>query len=558
MLELLSDAVRQLVHTKGISEELILSAIKDALLAAYKKTFGTDSNAETIVNEDKGEVHIYSRKEVVDEVSEDLTEIALEDAELLNADCEIGDEILIEVKPNEFGHIATQTAKQIIVQRLREIEKNLIYSEFIKKKDHLITGLFQRERDGNIFVDLEKCEAILPRSGQSPREKYGPGDRIKAVIIDVTNAPDKGAPVVLSRSTPTFVRRVFEAEVPEIAEGLVDIINVVRDSGSRTKISVHSKAMDPVGACVGMKGIRIQTIIRELEGEKIDIVRYSDDVKDYIANALSPSTIERVVILNEENREVLAVVTDDQLSLAIGKNGQNVKLAAKLVEWNINIKTIAEFEEEGYDELLKQEADKLFSDVEEEHDIALLELGDSVEEKLRNAGYNSIENLIDKTAEDLENIPGIGPKTSQTIVQKIEELVEVVDDNNEEYEEYDSSTADDDFMNQETIDPSAIFSDDYEEVDKKEKQHSDKEVSSEKDDVEEEEVIIKAEDVFSDDYEDSDEEEEDKKEVVEDSEDEEYEEEDEALYCPICNTQVNETMRVCPGCGTELEFEYDE
>jgi N utilization substance protein A len=332
----LSEAVKQLVSDKGISEELILKTIEMALLAAYKKKYGTTSNAETHVDDENNVVKIYSKKEIVESVTEPVFEIELSEAQKLHSGAEIGDEMLIEIKPEDFGRIAAQTAKQVVRQRLKEIEKDVVYNEFKQREGEMIVGYFQRERAGTIYVNLGRAEGILPKSQQSPREHYSIGERIKALLLEVRKGV-KGPQIILSRSHPGFVKKIFELEIPEVADGTIEIKNIVRDPGYRTKVAVFSPRdeVDPVGACVGMKGIRIQAIVGELEGEKIDILKWDADVKRYIANGMNPVKISRIIITDDENKEALVVVHDAQLSIAIGRAGQNIRLVSKLVGWRL-------------------------------------------------------------------------------------------------------------------------------------------------------------------------------------------------------------------------------
>ncbi len=429
----IAEAVRQLVHNKGISEELILQTVEDILLAAYKRKFGTSENAVTNINEETGEVHLYSKKEVVEEVGDDLFEISLEEARERNSECDLKDEVLIEIKPSELGRIAAQAAKQIVFQRLKDIEKNLIYSEYQQKIGQLITGHFQREKNGHIFVELGRTEAILPKSEQSPKEFFSIGERIKAVIIDVQNSR-KGTQVVLSRATPLFVQRLFEIDVPEINEGVIQVKSIVRDPGYRTKMSVYAREIDPVGACVGMKGMRIQTIVKELEGEKIDIIRYNDNIREYIANALSPAEIEQVIIINEENKEVLAVVNENQLSLSIGKQGQNVKLASKLTGWHIDIKTMSEFEKLDYEDETRKAAEDLFVTQEEDtHSITqLTDLSPEIISILQVSGISTLEELVEKSKDDLLKIVNLDEDMVNKIIASINENIVVVGEEQEE------------------------------------------------------------------------------------------------------------------------------
>lgn len=423
----LTESVRQLVHNKGVNEELIYDIVRDALLAAYKKKYGSTDNAETHVDDESGELLLFSRKEVVDEVEDELTEISLEEAKYRNPDCEIGNEVLIEVKPEKtFDRIAIQTAKQVVLNSLRRLDRNLTFNEFKSKEGSLVTGTYQRERFGNIYVDLGRAEAFLPKREQSPREHYHQGDRIKAAILDVRET-DNETQIILSRANKVFIQRIFEKEVPEIEDKVVEILNIAREVGYRTKVSVTSKEIDPVGACVGMKGMRIQNIVKELEGEKIDIVRFSSDPREYIKNALTPATVERVVVVNEDEKKAIAVVDDKNLMLAIGKQGQNVKLASKLCNWNIDIKTVQQFAESAIEEEAVKKAKEYFREAEDVHELTLLkdDLSENIIKKLEDAGIFTIEDILDKKVEDLEAIPGIGPKTAELIVKVINERIEI-------------------------------------------------------------------------------------------------------------------------------------
>ena len=285
----------------------------------------------------------------------------------LNEDCEVGDELLIEINPKEFDRVSVQSAKQKARQSLREIQKDTLYSEFKDKVGEMIIGYYQRERNGNIYVDLGKTEGILPKKYQSPREIYHPNDRIKALIYEVVKTPT-GLQIVLSRNHAEFVKKIFELEVPEIYDKTIEISKIVREPGYRTKIAVRStrEDVDPVGACVGLKGVRIQAVVRELEGEKIDILRYSLDSRSFIKNALSPAEVNQVVILDEAKKLALAIVPDAQFSLAIGKQGLNVRLANRLTDWNIDVKTETQFSEMDISAEAKRAVSALFGETEEE------------------------------------------------------------------------------------------------------------------------------------------------------------------------------------------------
>ncbi|MGQ9616198.1 MAG: transcription termination factor NusA [Spirochaetota bacterium] len=428
----LGEAVKQLVADKGISEDLILKTIEMALLAAYKKKFGTTANAETYIDEDNSTVKIYSKKEIVEEVQDPVFQISLEEAKKLHSGAEIGDELLIEVKPDEFGRIAAQTAKQVVRQRLKEIEKDVVYNEFKQREGEMIVGYFQREKGGNIYVNLGKAEGILPKNQQSPREHYSVGDRIKAFLLEVRKGT-KGPQIILSRSHPSFVKKVFELEVPEIADGTIVIKNIVRDPGYRTKVSVYSPRdeVDPVGACVGLRGIRIQAIVGELEGEKIDIVKWDPDVRKYIANAMNPVKITRIIITNNEKNEALIVVPDSQLSMAIGRAGQNIRLVSKLVGMKLDVMPEKEFETSEYAEFARRAADELFGAGEEAEVVTMSDIpgiDPKTLELLTKAGLTKIEDIIDKKVENLMEIEGMTEEMAKKLLKTISENIEVVEE----------------------------------------------------------------------------------------------------------------------------------
>lgn len=336
----MADAIRALSAEKGISEDSIKSTIENTIKAAYKRTFGTSDNCIVKFNDDFSDVSVYSRKTIVDGVYDPSTEIELEDALKMSPECELGDEIDILVDPHEFARSAVTTGKQTAHQTLSESFKDNLYNEYKDKVGQIIIGYYQREHNGNIYVDLGKVEGVLPSKFQSPREAYEKNDRIKALIVDLKRT-QTGLQLVLSRTDPDFVRSIVELEVPEVADKTVAIQKIVREAGYRTKIAVYSNKedVDPVGACVGLKGVRIQNVIRELEGEKIDVLKYDEDPRIFIKNALSPAEVARVVILDNDKKEALAIVNEAQFSLAIGKQGQNVRLANRLCDWSIDVKT---------------------------------------------------------------------------------------------------------------------------------------------------------------------------------------------------------------------------
>ena len=336
-------ALKEIVKEKGISEDLLFCTIEDALVAAYKKNYANSGssvqNVKVSMNRLTGEIHVYSQKKVSTSVEDELNEISIEAAKLITQKYELGDIVDIEVTPRTFGRVAAQSAKQVVVQRIKEAERNIIYNEFIQKEYDIINGIVIRKDKGNVFIDLGRIEAVLGPNEQMPHEEYNFNDRLKLYIVEVKNTT-KGAQVVVSRTHPGLVKRLFELEVPEIYEGIVEIKSISREAGSRTKIAVYSteESIDPMGACVGPKGIRVQNIVNELKNEKIDIIKWKKLPEEYIANALSPAKVIDVTI-DEENKSARVVVEDNQLSLAIGKEGQNVRLAAKLTGWRIDIKS---------------------------------------------------------------------------------------------------------------------------------------------------------------------------------------------------------------------------
>ncbi len=340
----LFEAAEQLEREKGISKDVLVSSLCDALVAAYKKHIRDKDaeNVEAILDESTGEIGVFRTKVVVSEVENEDLEISLEDAKEIDEEVELDDEVKIEVTPENFGRIAAQSAKQVITQRIREAERKLVLDEFLSKKGTLITGIIQRRDERNVIVNIGKTDAVMPSREQIPGEYYKPGNRIRVFVLDVKET-SRLPQVIVSQAHPEIVRELFELEVPEIEDGIVEIKSIAREAGFRTKLAVWSNdpSVDSVGACIGPRGSRIQTIVGELKNEKIDIVRYSQDPVEYIVNALSPARIISVDILaDDENRkEVFVIVPDDQLSLAIGREGQNVRLAHRLTGWKIDIKS---------------------------------------------------------------------------------------------------------------------------------------------------------------------------------------------------------------------------
>ena len=484
----MAEAIRQLQES-GFSKEQILSTIENMLKAAYKRTFGTNVNAVVQFNEDETDVAIYSRKVIVDGVYDPVTEIELEDAKKLSEECELGDEIDILVDPKDFDRSAVQTGKQSAHQSLSEIQKDSLYSEFKDKVGEIIIGYYQREKNGNIFVDLGKVEGILPAKNQSPREVFHKNDRIKALISELRNTRS-GLQVVLSRTDPDFVRSIIELEVPEIYDKTVEIHKIVREPGYRTKVAVysHKTDIDPVGSCVGPKGVRIQNVIKELEGEKIDILKYDPDPRVFIKNALSPAEVTAVVIQDEEKKQALAVVPESQFSLAIGKQGLNVRLANRLADWTIDVKPEDQCEElDAILEESRKAAQNLFndSDYEEITNLSDIEgISDEILETLKSAGIETIEQFDNADAEGtLAEIEGL----SEDDIAAVQNALDAA----ENYEE--------------------------------ESDVSEETTSSNENDVAEED----------------------------DSDEEEYE-------CPECGGKITVDMTVCPNCGIEISFEYED
>lgn len=351
-------ALEEITKEKGISKDVIYDALEAALVSSYKKNFGTNQNAKVEIDRINGNIYVYAELKIVDEVEDKFKEIAFEQVKADHPGLSIGDIYKKEITPSKFGRIAAQTAKQVVIQRIKDAERDVIYQEYVDKENELITGQIQRINKNAIFFDLGKTEAILPPSEQIEGVEYKPGDRLKLFVLEVKKTT-KGPQIILSRTHPSLVKRLFELEVPEIQDGIVDIYSIAREAGSRTKIAVFSKSedVDPLGACVGFKGSRVRAIVNELDDEKIDIVVWDKRIRNFIANALSPSKVVEVVV-NEKERSALVIVPDYQLSLAIGKEGQNARLAAKLTNWKIDIKSESQFDE-YYDSLSEGDQDKL-------------------------------------------------------------------------------------------------------------------------------------------------------------------------------------------------------
>ncbi len=345
------DAIDALEKEKDISKDILIDAIESALVSAYKKNYGTSQNVRVNIDRDEGDIDVFMQKDVVEEVEDDMIEISLEEALEIDPRYEAGDVVEYQVTPRDFGRIAAQTAKQVVVQRIREAERGMIFDDYITRQGEIITGTVQRISNETIFVNIGKAEGILAATERVPGEKYDINERIKVYIMDVKKTT-KGPQVFLSRSHPGLVKRLFELEVPEIEDGIVEIKSIAREAGSRTKIAVYTEdeTVDPVGACVGTRGNRVQNIVDELFGEKIDIITWSEEPETLISNVLSPAKVEKVII-DEEEKAATVIVPDYQLSLAIGKEGQNVRLAAKLCGWKIDIKSHTKYFEEPVPEI---------------------------------------------------------------------------------------------------------------------------------------------------------------------------------------------------------------
>lgn len=400
-------ALGEIEREKGVDKEIIFEALESAMISSYKKNFGSAQNVDVEMNRETGDVALYALKEVVgnEDLADSNLEITLSDAQAINASYQLGDTVRIRLEPENFGRIAAQTAKQVVIQRIKDAERDVIFEDYTDRENEIITGEVRRVSNRNVFFDLGKTEALLPFQEQIPGEHYGQGERFKLLLLEVRRTP-KGPQVILSRSHPNLIKRLFEMEVPEILDGVVEIYSIAREAGSRTKIAVFSKdpSIDPLGACVGFKGNRVKAIVDQLYNEKIDIVIYEKDIAEFIANALSPSKVVEVFI-KEREKEALVVVPDYQLSLAIGKEGQNARLAAKLTNWKIDIKSESQFadfleEENLTKEELKQqfaEASKIDEFLE---DLDQEDQEDNLETDLEDDSNLEVEDATEEMEED--------------------------------------------------------------------------------------------------------------------------------------------------------------
>lgn len=433
----MADAIRALQAEKRMSDEAIKQTIEDMVKAAYKKTFGHNENCIVKFKDDLSGIDVYSRKVVVDGVYDPSTEIELEEAKELSDECEIDDELDIPIDPHTFARSAVTQGKQSAHQALNENFRDSLYKEYERRKGDIVSGTYQRERNQNIYVDIERAgegvEALLLKKYQSPRETYEKGDKVKAVVVDVKKT-QSGIQLVLSRTDPKLVQNLLSVEVTEIADGTVGIHKIVREAGYRTKIAVYSNKsdVDPIGACVGPKGVRIQNVIKQLEGEKIDVLPYVEDPREFIAAALQPAEVKKVYIQDFDKKEALAVVSEKDASLAIGKGGMNVTLANRLCEWNIDVKTeeqVAELDLTDASSSLKA-AEDLFRSVEEgEEEVVssvseLPGIDERVAEVLKNAGYDDIQRFSDAVADgSIKGVEGLSDEDIANVSKVISEHV---------------------------------------------------------------------------------------------------------------------------------------
>jgi N utilization substance protein A len=403
--------IEQMGKDKGIEKEVIIEALESAILTAARKKLGPKVELESRYNEEAGELEVFQFKTVVEKVLDPETQIALDEAkQTLDEEAEPGDSLGMKIDAASFGRIAVQTAKQIIIQKVKDAERDKIYDEYKDRKSQIVSGFVQRFEGGSIIVNLGRAEAVIPPSEQIHRETYKRGDRIRAFIVDVKKI-SKGPQIVLSRTHPGFLRALFELEVPEISEGFIEIVNVAREPGNRSKISVRTldKDIDPVGACVGMRGSRVQSVVQELKGEKIDIVPFSEDSVKYICSALSPAKVSKV-FMYEDERSMEVIVPDDQLSLAIGKSGQNVRLAVRLTGWKIDVKNESMLQKQA------EEGPKIL--------MKIPDLDEETAEMLFKEGYKNVAALSSADPEALKALPGMDAEKAQGIVERAAQVAE--------------------------------------------------------------------------------------------------------------------------------------
>ncbi|MDY2919293.1 MAG: transcription termination factor NusA [Anaerococcus sp.] len=410
-------ALDQLCKEKGLDKEVVLDALQKALIKSYQKNYENEENVDVVIDEESGQIQIFALKEVVELVDDDISQISLKDALEIDPSYKLGDTVRIELAPKNFGRVAAQTARNIVIQKIRDAQRDRLYGDYIERSNEMITGSIQRQDKYNVYVNLDKIEGVVPLKEQVPTESYIPNERMKFLIKEVRNS-GKDPQIILSRSSQDLVTRLFELEVPEITDGTIEIYNLAREAGSRTKMAVFSndESIDAVGACIGFKGARVNSIVEELQDEKIDIIDYDKDIKKFISNALSPADIIEVLI-NEKAKKSLVVVSEDQLSLAIGKEGQNARLAARLTGWKIDIKS-----EEVYESLDQDEIDEILGlndkDLSEEVYIESdPEDIDEIDEEVSDI----LEMETDNTISDLE----VDEKMSQDIYDEDDDIEDV-------------------------------------------------------------------------------------------------------------------------------------
>ncbi|MBT8490632.1 MAG: transcription termination/antitermination protein NusA [Deltaproteobacteria bacterium] len=417
MLPDLKRLIDQLGKDKGIDKEIIIDALETAVLTAAKKKLGQNLDMETHFNEEVGEIEVFRFMTVVENVLNPDTQISIEEAhETLDEDAELGDSLGMKIEANTFGRIAVQTAKQIIIQKVRDAERDKIFDEYKDRKGELASGFVQRFEGGNIIVNLGRAEGVIPPTEQIHKEAFKRGDRIRTYICDIKRI-SKGPQIILSRTHPAFLKALFEIEVPEISEGLIQIISIAREPGNRSKISVKTtdKDIDPVGACVGMRGSRVQSVVQELRGEKIDIVPHSDDQVQYVCSALSPAKVDRVY-MDEDTQSMEVIVPDDQLSLAIGKSGQNVRLAARLTGWKIDVKN---------DTMMHERKDEEFGSL-----LKISDMDENSAEILIKEGLNNVELLASADPEKIASLTAIEGMSMEKALGWIAEAENIIANEN--------------------------------------------------------------------------------------------------------------------------------
>ena len=386
----------ELEKDKNIDKGVILEALEKALIKSYQKNYDNAENVDVVVDKETGNIEVFALRTIVDEVNDNINEISLKEANEIDKELGIGDVARIKIAPKNFGRVAAQTARNIVIQKIRDAQRDSVYGEYLDRENEMITGTIQREDKYNVYINLDKIEGVVPLKEQVASEKYIPNERMKFLIKDVKSS-SKEPQIILSRASENLVKRLFELEVPEINDGTIEIYSIAREAGSRTKIAVFSNddAIDAVGACIGYKGVRVNSIVDELQNEKIDIINYDKDIKVFISNALSPADIVDVLI-NEKKKQSLVVVNDYQLSLAIGKEGQNARLAARLTSWKIDIKS-----KEDFDTMSQEDIDQILGLVDDEEDSS-----ESMEEALSDENFKeaSEESLVELDDDQVEEV----------------------------------------------------------------------------------------------------------------------------------------------------------